>query len=86
MKILLINGAHGQYVPQVFAQVTPREWLAGCKEADLFALCSGPDHADYWKAWDDMLAHATLSYQGKKFYLWQDGDLWAIPEGEDPED
>ena len=86
MKILLIDGARGQYVPQAFAQQTPREWLSGCKEADFSALLSGPDHADYWEAWEDVLNHATLTFQGKKFYLWQDGDLWAIPEGESPED
>jgi hypothetical protein len=46
---LLIEGSHGQYIPQVFAEQYPE--LIEDKE-DLDILLDGPEHDDYWETWD----------------------------------
>lgn len=74
----LVDGAHGSYVPQVFAETcTPSAW--GVTGADVETLLAGPDHPDYWEVWDDVLLYAQYpADDGRTFTLHQDGDLFAV--------
>ena len=47
---LIADGCHGIYIPQFFAEHYP-EWCAGEEEI----LLAGPDHPEYWDAWDNVL-------------------------------
>lgn len=78
---LLVDGARGIYVPQYFAQTTPRDLLSGVSEEDWAILEAGPDHEWYWDTWDDVLGNASITGDdGTVYYLHQDGDLWLVPE------
>ena len=71
--MLLINGAYGIYIPQMFAFM----FKAQLSEQDAKDLES-PDNEYYWDAWDDVL-NKTFIIEGVVCTLEQDGDLWAIP-------
>lgn len=73
----IVDGAHGIYVPQAFAEQSIG-WH-GIDPEDLAILRAGPDHADYWEAWDVVLATAFYKdSDGCVWMLFQDGDLFAI--------
>ena len=86
-RVLLVDGNRGIYIPKQFAD-NYGEQLIGAAFADPIAICKqGPDHADYWQAWDEIERDGIVVLDGKQYTLHQDGDLWAIPEGyEWPED
>lgn len=46
---LVVDGSRGIYIPQFFAEHYP-EWCTGEEEI----LLAGPDHPDYWEAWEDV--------------------------------
>jgi len=77
----VVDGAHGIYVPQEFARrINPEEW-DGISQENLDTLLSGPDHEDYWDAWDDVERDATMTDdRGRTWRLMQDGDLFMIRE------
>lgn len=78
--ILLVNDSHGIYVPQVFATRYDLSSLEDVNPADHETLLSGPDAYGYWDAWSEVLALGFIrDVQGNKYYLYQDGDLWAVP-------
>lgn len=74
----LVNGAHGIYAPQAFIDLyDAAAW--GITPADAEILRAGPDADWYWEAWDHVLGTAYyLADDGRRFTLWQDGDLFAI--------
>lgn len=75
-KQLLLNDAHGIYIPQLFAKNF--FGFEGIDEEDLTICRAGPDHEHYWDAWDNILNHAySIDKHGFKYILHQDGDLWA---------
>ena len=47
----IVDGANGQYIPQIFAERYP-EWL---DDDDKAILLDGPDNADYWEVYDSVL-------------------------------
>lgn len=73
---LLVDSAHGIYVPQSFA-VRYEGWQ-GITPEDMTILRAGPDNAEYWDTWDSVLQDAFYMLEGRKFYLYHDGDLWAV--------
>ena len=77
--ILMVSDHHGQYVPQQFLRYI--EGVAGwknIKDEDRSILETGPEHEQYWDAWDKVLDQAQfLADNGDVYTLWQDGDLWA---------
>lgn len=80
---LLINSAHGQYIPQIFAQTfgLPENFINWdeIKEDIEFLKSEGSnEHEDYWEVWDELINNAKLK---SGFELYQDDDLWAVPEG-----
>ena len=89
---LLVNDHRGIYIPQYFCQ-TYRAYITNMEEVkEDFNIClSGPDNADYWDAWDNLINNVNFTNdKGEKYTignLYESGDLWAIPEGyEWPED
>lgn len=106
-SILLVDGCHGIYVPQTFAErcmVTEAEaekrlsvhpdarlWK-GYDDADVAALRAGPPDGlgssedsspHYWEIWDDVLSNAYYDHaDGRRYFLYQDGDLFAVCDSE----
>lgn len=73
---LLVDSHHGQYVPQVFAEIANRDLFGETISAEDWAILeAGPDHEHYWDCWDDVLNSAETE---DSVSLWQDGDLWAV--------
>ena len=85
--ILYASDSHGVYIPQLFAQSVTRECVAGIDAEQYAILEAGPDHELYWTVWCEVEAAAELTDpQGKAWRLYQDGDLWLVPEDWQPED
>ena len=82
---LLIDGNRGIYVPKQFAAMYPHLIEHCCEDDTLGILEQGPDAEHYWEAWDEVLTRVTFCEDGITYYLSQDGDLFAIPEGFDTE-
>lgn len=73
---LLVDSHHGQYVPQVFAEIARRDLFGETISAeDWTILSAGPEHEHYWDSWDSVLNSAETD---DGVSLWQDGDLWAV--------
>ena len=88
--LLLFSDASGRYIPQSFANEIRRECIRGADPADLACLEAGPteDNEWYWEAWDCVLQSVELVVPRKDdpsvvdiYYLYQDGDCWAVPVG-----
>jgi hypothetical protein len=73
---LLISDTHGIYIPQRWAMYC--QDMDGVRPENMEILKKGPDHPWYWEAWDEVLGLAHSIIDGKKWYLWQDGDLFAV--------
>lgn len=81
--VLLVTSQAGVYVPREFALEFAEAIKPGTvTDDDLQTLASGPDAEWYWEAWETVHNNAVLIDKiGGKWVLWQDEDLWAIPEG-----
>ena len=85
--ILFADGARGIYLPQHFAQALTDDAEVQFVYHGVYnwevikpILLAGPDHEDYCEAWDFVLDNARIHHDGKVYSLWQDGDLWLVPE------
>jgi len=78
---LLVDGRHGIYCPQAFAETVDREMLPSVSDADWQVLLDGPDNELYWEVWTEV--DGTETADGATIY--QDGDIWAVYEWEDEE-
>lgn len=79
---LLVDGHHGVYTPQIFAEQylgEGTEWC-GFNEEDLSILLNGPDDERYWDAWDNVLNTASIVVNDHHFLLrvGENGDLFAV--------
>ena len=80
---LLLSDGHGIYIPQMYcrgmdagdAETIGVEWesVQTCQD--------GPDHPDYWEAWQDICDNACLASEGQDWRLVQNGDLWMVRDG-----
>lgn len=69
----LVDGLHGQYIPQRFAtNYNMEQW--NVKPEDAAILIDGPDHPEYDDTWDEVLRTAKCN----GYRLSQDGDLFAV--------
>lgn len=82
---LILSDARGVYIPRDFVTDKYNEIIVvhckawGIKDEDAEILASGPDHEYYWETWDDVLNYACYTdEEGNKYFLSQDGDLWAF--------
>jgi hypothetical protein len=56
--------------------------VAGVNDEDWAILEAGPDHGNYWDAWDMVEQNAVITdEQGTKYTVHQDGDCWLVPDG-----
>lgn len=73
--VLLIDSHHGQYIPQIAAEILT-DWDIGSQ--DLETLSAGPEDPYYWDTWDRVLNNAIrVDEDGLRWQLYQDSDLWA---------
>lgn len=86
--ILFADALRGIYIPQHFAQALADDaevlFPSECDDWDVIKpiLLAGPDHADYLESWTRTLDYAKVHHDGRVYSLWQDGDLWLVPEKE----
>ena len=75
---LLLASNRGTYIPQHFAEgFDMAAWRVS--EDDAAILRAGHDADGYWETWDHVLDTAYfLADDGRRFTLWQDGDLWSV--------
>lgn len=71
--ILLIEGSHGIYIPQIFAQRYSHLYAT-----DYTDLLEGPDNLMYWKSWGYIVDNAEIMVDGVLCRLVEDGDLWLM--------
>jgi len=82
--ILFASDRHGIYIPQYFAESVDRTKLSGVSDGDMEILMAGPDHEQYWDAWNDVEQSAILTDDnGVTYSMYQDGDLWLVPTDHD---
>jgi hypothetical protein len=79
---LLLESNRGIYIPQTFA----RDFDIPLPENIARDLLEGPENEWYWQSWAWVLDNVTYVEKGTRYGLYQDGDLWAIPEGFDTEE
>lgn len=72
---LLINSAHGVYIPQVFAETIDWNALDNWDEDQKSILLAGPEHEFYFEAWQEILDNCETIDGGR---LHQDGDVWLV--------
>ena len=84
---LLVDSAHGVYVPRSFCTNFDLTKWAGIDQADVDIILSENAEGDllspyeieaYWDAWQEILDSATFTENGNVWRLNQDGDLWAL--------
>lgn len=79
--ILFADSARGVFIPQFFAESIRREYVTGvsCEEYEILEF--GPEHEFYFDVWHEVESRAIIeSPEHGKMYLYQDGDLWLVPE------
>ena len=76
----IVDGAHGVFVPMVFAQTVSRALLSGVtvETLDYLAKEESVEDDGFWDAWGSVLNNARITHNGKIYHLHQDGDLFAI--------
>lgn len=76
--VLLIDGAHGIYIPRDFAD-TYGSRFEGVSQYDIDILTTGPLHEHYWETWERVMNDTFMMIDGHKYQLHQssEGDLWA---------
>ena len=81
---LVLLDAHGVYIPQLWCSDLDQEQseAIGVDWKDVQACQAGPDHEWYWEAWASIIdSCAFTDADGVTWTLYQDGDLWEVPEG-----
>ena len=82
-SILFADETRGIYIPQYFVScfVDNRAELLNVDDDTFNIVAAGPEHNDYWEAWQDITDNAVvLDSLGNRHTMQQDGDLWLIPE------
>lgn len=82
--MLWLSDSRGIYIPHAFAaSFSDRaKHVSGVSDEDWTILEAGPEHDQYWDAWQDALESARVTNDdGVIFTLYQDGDCWLIPLG-----
>lgn len=75
---LLVDSAHGVYVPAVFVEQFDLEKWDVAHLKDDIEECSDPENDWYWDSWQTIMENAEfIDENGNTWRLYQDGDLWA---------
>lgn len=79
--VLFADSSRGVYIPKHFADSVVRSKVSGIDLADLDTLQGDMESDSYWDAWTHVLDNATVTDDdGTVYRLYQDGDLWLVPE------
>ena len=83
---LILSDSHGVYIPQLFCADIDAADAAriGVDFTDVQCCQAGPTPSNewYWEAWQAILDSAVvIDDNGTRWCLYQDGDLWELPEG-----
>lgn len=85
--MLWLDDARGVYIPRDFATSFKDrdQHVSGVSADDWAILEQGPDscsNESYWDVWIEVCDNATVTDEnGIKYHLYQNGDLWLIPDG-----
>ena len=66
-----VDGCHGIYIPQTFAERYP-EWL---NDEEQEILLAGPEHEEYWETWDEV---TSWEFEDKSLYIGESGDVFIV--------
>ena len=69
----VVDGHHGVYIPQIFAEQYP-EWL---DDEEREILLAGPEHEDYWDVWDEV---TSREFEDQSLYLGESGDVFILTD------
>jgi hypothetical protein len=76
-RVCVVDGSHGIYVPQRYAVLASSDDMATDEQREI--LLVGPDHAEYWDVWDEILSSVRVVRGGSEYYLEQeDGDVFLV--------
>jgi hypothetical protein len=76
-RVCVVDGSHGVYVPQRYAVLASSADMATDEQREI--LLAGPDHADYWEVWEEILNSVRVVRGGSEYYLEQeDGDVFLV--------
>lgn len=82
---LIVNSAHGIFIPQVFVEVYEKYilWPDDSKIEETLADLDNPENEFYWDSWIYLTDNCKIKNDdGKQFILYQYEDLWAVPVDE----
>ena len=77
--VVLIYEQYGVCIPQMFSKIylEDKRWV-GAEDTDIATLGMGPDHPEYWEAWESVLDQVKyVDKDGREWRLWQEGDLFV---------
>ena len=78
---LWVNDSHGQYIPQIFTTTLDRARVAEINDEDWTIIEAGPDHDEYWDAWQEIELKAIVTLDDGLYRIFQQSDCWLIPVG-----
>jgi hypothetical protein len=82
---LLVNSAHGIYIPQVFVEAYEKYilWPDDSRVEETLSDLKSPDNEFYCDSWDYLTGNCKLTNDnGKQFIIYQNEDVWAVPVDE----
>ena len=82
--MLWLSDNRGLYLPRGLAAsfIDRDQHVTGISSKEWTILEAGPDHEWYWDTWSDVCDKAVVTDDnGAAYSLYQDGDLWLIPNG-----
>ena len=82
--VLALLDTHGIYIPQMYCNNIDQSIADEMHiSMDDVRICqAGPDHERYWDAWSTIECEAHWIDDNKvEWTLYQNGDLWEVPEG-----
>lgn len=78
-KFCLIDANRGIYIPKIFAQRYTQYCVNGICQEQIDILLSGPDHDEYWNAWEEVVNEVEFLFDGTLCTLYENNDLFAVP-------
>lgn len=82
--VLIADSHHGIYIPQLVlkGEIDNPKWnFSDCNKEDIDAVLKGPENEWYWDAWNNIESNVKITdSEGTVYFLYQNDDLWAIPE------
>ena len=75
--MLLADSSRGVYIPKYWYEGMEPDYWQPIESGDASILQAGPEHDYYWDTWEEIIDNQFCTdTQGRKWTLYQDGDLW----------